>query len=291
MAEPAAALPEAFGRARPVITGVRPTVDGGRYPAKGSLGETVVVEADIFADGHDELLAEIRFRRETKSRWRSAPLTPLGNDRWRGEFPVRRVGRYQFAVWATGPELGELMSRYPDPGPATVSEAYPVEVERARARFSSWYEIFPRSASPDPARPGTLADVEALLPYVSRLGFDVLYLPPIHPIGITARKGPNGAGEAGPGDPGSPWAIGGGAGGHTAVPPELGTLADFDRLVTSAAAEGIEVALDLTFQCSPDHPWVTEHPEWFRRLPDGSIRTAENPPKRYEDVGRLEIER
>ena len=360
MAEPAAALPEAFGRARPVITGVRPTVDGGRYPAKGSLGETVVVEADIFADGHDELLAEIRFRRETKSRWRSAPLTPLGNDRWRGEFPVRRVGRYQFAVWATvdhfgswrralearagagqplavellvgadlvrraarrakgpdrqrlsaladsleevasaggadgiepasSPELGELMARYPDPRPATVSEAYPVEVERTRARFSSWYEIFPRSASPDPARPGTLADVEALLPYVSRLGFDVLYLPPIHPIGTTARKGPNGAGEAGPGDPGSPWAIGGAAGGHTAVNPELGTLADFDRLMTSAAAEGIEVALDLTFQCSPDHPWVTEHPDWFRRLPDGSIRTAENPPKRYEDVWPLDFE-
>jgi len=164
------------------------------------------------------------------------------------------------------------------------------EVERARARFSSWYEIFPRSASPDPARPGTLADVEALLPYVSRLGFDVLYLPPIHPIGITARKGPNGAGEAGPGDPGSPWAIGTAAGGHTAVHPELGTLADFDRLVTAAAAEGIEVALDLTFQCSPDHPWVTEHPDWFRRLPDGSIRTAENPPKRYEDVWPLDFE-
>ncbi len=361
MAEPRLPLPEAFGRARPVITGVRPAVDDGRYPAKGSLGETVVVVADIFADGHDELLAEVRFRREEKSRWHAASLEPLGNDRWRGEFPVRRIGRYRFAVWATvdhfgswrrdlkarasasqplavellvgadlirraaarangpdrrrlaalaeglegaavtggaedglelatSPGLGELMACYPDLGSATISEAYPVEVERARARFSSWYELFPRAASPDPSRPGTLADVEARLPYVARLGFDVLYLPPIHPIGITARKGRNGGSEAGPVDPGSPWAIGAAAGGHTAVHPDLGTLADFDRLVAAAAAEGIEVALDLAFQCSPDHPWIAEHPEWFRELPDGSIRMAENPPKRYEDIYPFDFE-
>ena len=163
-------------------------------------------------------------------------------------------------------------------------------MERARARFSTWYELFPRSASPDPGRAGTLADVEARLPYISRLGFDVLYLPPIHPIGTTSRKGPNGRRVAGPGDPGSPWSIGSAAGGHTAVHPELGTLADFDRLVAAAAAAGIELALDLTFQCSPDHPWVAEHPDWFRWLPDGSIRTAENPPKRYEDVYPLDFE-
>jgi len=354
MAKPAASPPEALGRARLVITGVRPVVDGGRYPAKGAVGEAVAVEADIFADGSDELQAEVRFRHEEEARWRTAPLEPVGNDRWRGEFPVPLTGRYRFCVratidrfgtWrrdlgirdgsdqslaveflvganlireaaarakgphrrrlvafaegledsddlelATHPELGELMARYPDLGPAATSEAHPIEVERTRARFSSWYELFPRSASPDPSRPGTLADVEVRLPYVARLGFDILYLPPIHPIGITARKGPNGVSAAGPDDPGSPWAIGGTAGGHTTVHPDLGNLADFDRLVTAAASEGIELALDLAFQCSPDHPWVAEHPDWFRRLPDGSIRTAENPPKRYEDTYPLDFE-
>ena len=161
---------------------------------------------------------------------------------------------------------------------------------RERAAFSTWYELFPRSASPDPARSGTLRDVVARLGYLERLGFDVVYLPPIHPIGLSARKGRGNSPVAGPGEVGSPWAIGSAEGGHTAVEPSLGTLEDFDELCRAARERGIEVALDLAFQCSPDHPWVSEHPDWFRHRPDGSIACAENPPKRYEDIYPIDFD-
>ena len=159
-----------------------------------------------------------------------------------------------------------------------------VVVDRPRARFASWYELFPRSQGKVPGRHGTFADCIERLADVHRMGFDVIYLPPIHPIGRTGRKGKDNALTAAPGDPGSPWAIGGPEGGHTAVHPELGTLEDFRRLVSAAERMGMEVAIDLAFQCSPDHPWVREHPEWFYRRPDGTIRYAENPPKKYQDI-------
>ncbi len=160
-----------------------------------------------------------------------------------------------------------------------------IAVGPERARFSAWYEMFPRSASPELGRHGTLKDVEARLPYVARMGFDVLYLPPIHPIAHAHRKGRNNSVTAEEGDPGSPWAIGAEEGGHTAIHPDLGTMEDFDHLVQTARDDhGIEVALDIAFQCSPEHPWVTEHPEWFRHRPDGSIQYAENPPKKYQDI-------
>ncbi len=162
-------------------------------------------------------------------------------------------------------------------------------VERERAGFGAWYEFFPRSFGPGGAH-GTFADAEAMLPYIRSMGFDVVYLPPIHPIGISNRKGRNNALEAGPGDPGSPWAIGSEAGGHCAVHPCLGTLDDFGRFREKAGQLGLEIALDLAFQCSPDHPWVAEHPEWFEHLPDGSIRHAENPPKKYEDIVPFDFE-
>jgi len=152
-----------------------------------------------------------------------------------------------------------------------------VEVERLRARFGAWYELFPRSF-------GGFAGVAAQLPRLAQLGFDVVYLPPIHPIGATRRKGRNNALLAGPGDPGSPWAIGAPEGGHTAVHPQLGTLEDFDRMVATAREHGIEIALDFAIQCSADHPWLREHPEWFNHRPDGTLKYAENPPKRYEDI-------
>ncbi|HEY3845361.1 MAG TPA: alpha-1,4-glucan--maltose-1-phosphate maltosyltransferase [Acidimicrobiales bacterium] len=186
--------------------------------------------------------------------------------------------------------LGHLIGDLGDPGHYTNSETLSVVSERAKARCSAWYEMFPRSASPDRSRPGTFADVEARLDYVAGMGFDVLYLPPIHPIGRTGRKGRDGSVSAGPGDPGSPWAIGAAEGGHTAIHPDLGTLAEFRALVEAAAARGIDVALDLAFQCSPDHPWVTEHPEWFRHRPDGTIRHAENPPKQYQDIYPLNFD-
>jgi starch synthase (maltosyl-transferring) len=360
-------------RVRPVIGSIRPQVDGGRRPAKAAVGDTVVVQADVFADGHDVLVGTLRFRHDDVPQWSCVPLEPLGNDRWQATFDVAAIGPYRFviearadrfmtwrrdlqaridagqdvavellvgaelvdaaaaratvvdhdqlsgvsahlwspvgglgsevsddvAAWSGAATLGELvfsaelarlMSSYGDPDQSTASEVFTVMADREKARFSSWYEMFPRSASPGQLRHGTFADVRAKLPYVAHMGFDVLYLPPIHPIGRTGRKGPDGATQAGPGDPGSPWAIGADEGGHTAVHPDLGTLADFRDLVTAAAARGIEVAIDLAFQVSPDHPWVKEHPAWFRHLPDGSIRYAENPPKRYEDIYPLDFD-
>jgi starch synthase (maltosyl-transferring) len=168
--------------------------------------------------------------------------------------------------------------------------AIPLRVERHRARFSSWYEMFPRSASPEPGCHGTFRDVVDRLPYVASMGFDVLYLPPIHPIGHSHRKGKDGATVAQPDDPGSPWAIGSEDGGHTAIHPDLGTLEDFHALVAAASEHGMEIALDIAFQCSPDHPWVEQHPEWFAHRPDGSIQYAENPPKKYQDIYPLDFE-
>jgi starch synthase (maltosyl-transferring) len=159
-----------------------------------------------------------------------------------------------------------------------------VYVDRAEAVFSAWYELFPRSQGKDPSKHGTFADTARRLPEIAALGFDVIYLPPIHPIGVTHRKGRNNNPVSSPGDVGSPWAIGAAEGGHTAVHPQLGTLADFEVLVASARDFGLEIALDFALQCSPDHPWVKEHPEWFFIRPDGSIRYAENPPKKYEDI-------
>ena len=192
---------------------------------------------------------------------------------------------------ALAEETVALVSRNPDREHATSYEReLRVVVDRERARFSTWYELFPRSAADEPGRHGTFADVERHLPYVAELGFDVLYLPPIHPVGATNRKGRNNALVPEPDDVGSSWAIGSAGGGHTAIHPQLGTLDDFRRLVDSARKQGLEVALDLAFQCSPDHPWVSEHPEWFRHRPDGSVQFAENPPKRYEDIYPFDFE-
>ncbi len=172
----------------------------------------------------------------------------------------------------------------------TTSEARAIRVDRDKARFSAWYELFPRSTAPEPGAHGTFDDVIARLPYVAGMGFDVLYLPPIHPIGTTHRKGPNNRAGAGPHDPGSPWAIGSTEGGHTAIHPRLGDRDGFRRLLDACAEHGLELALDIAFQCSPDHPWVREHPEWFRRRPDGGIQYAENPPKKYQDIYPLDFE-
>ncbi|HEX5108262.1 MAG TPA: alpha-1,4-glucan--maltose-1-phosphate maltosyltransferase [Vicinamibacterales bacterium] len=191
---------------------------------------------------------------------------------------------------ARDPQLARLMAARPDRSSSTVfAPTLRVIVDPVLARFGAWYEFFPRSCTSDPARPGTLRDAEGRLPALADMGFDVVYLPPIHPIGLTNRKGRNNALVAAPGDPGSPWAIGSPAGGHTAVDPGLGTLDDFDRFVGIANRLGMEVALDIAFQASPDHPWVHEHPEWFKRRPDGSIKFAENPPKKYQDIYPLDL--
>jgi len=186
---------------------------------------------------------------------------------------------------ATAPDVTAMMRRYPErSGEAVFSPPLAVTVETKIAGFGAWYEVFPRSVTTDSGKSGTFRSVEQLIPEIVGMGFDVLYLPPIHPIGRTNRKGRNNSLQASPEDPGSPWAIGGPEGGHKDVHPELGTIDDFENLVKSAKKQGLEIALDLAFQCSPDHPYVREHPEWFRHHPDGTIRFAENPPKKYEDI-------
>jgi starch synthase (maltosyl-transferring) len=187
--------------------------------------------------------------------------------------------------------LLELMQRHADRRLATdYAHILPLWVDRARARFGAWYEMFPRSWGPSESRGGTLHEAAHHLRNVAALGFDVVYLPPIHPIGTSFRKGRNNALIAAPDDPGSPWAIGSPAGGHKAVEPGLGSLADFDAFVDEARRHDLEVALDLAYQCSPDHPYVQSHPEWFRRRSDGTIKYAENPPKKYQDIYPFDFE-
>jgi len=299
---------------RVIIEDVTPQVDEGRFPARRTPGEQVIVEADIFADGHDVLAAVTRWRRAGDAAWTETPMAPLGNDRWRAAFSIADVTEHEFTVegwvdrratWREGLEkkiaAGQDVSSerleertLPSDDGRSGGTRYPrvlrVAVDRERARFGAWYEMFPRSAGSDPARGATFREAEARLAYVASMGFDVLYLPPIHPIGRSFRKGRNNALTAAPGDPGSPWAIGSDGGGHTAVEPALGTLDDFAHFVKAAAGHGLEIALDIAFQASPDHPYVKTHPSWFRHRPDGTIKYAENPPKKYQDIYPFDFE-
>jgi starch synthase (maltosyl-transferring) len=296
------------------IQDVSPQVDCGRYAIKATVGDELEVRAVIFRDGHEQLGAAVRYKPAGATRWQEAPLQALGNDRFAGSFPVDRCGSWCYRIEAWVDRIAsfqEELRRKVDAGqedlsselaegalllgvaeltvedalaaPAgdrtgkTWSATYEVDVDRQLARFGSWYELFPRSW-------GGFDGVREILPELAELGFDVVYLPPIHPIGRSNRKGRNNTLEAGPKDPGSPWAIGGPEGGHDAVHPELGTLEDFERLVAAAKDAGLEIALDFAIQCSPDHPWLKQHPEWFNRRPDGTLKYAENPPKRYQDI-------
>ena len=358
---------------RAVILAVRPEVDGGRYPVKRVLGETVEIEADVIADGHDIVRAVLLHRPPGEDAWKEVELAHTGNDVWRASFVASTLGRHRytvvawldaFASWRHGlqrkvqaganvtvellegaqlvaaaaarskdehlataaralggertaspgsagarstpegsaqsieekialaldPALQELMARSPDRTHAVrYAHELEIHVERPLAAASAWYELFPRSFGAN-GKHGTLREAERVLDYVAELGFDIVYLPPIHPIGSAFRKGPDNSPTAGPDDPGSPWAVGNREGGHTAVHPQLGTLADFDHFVAAAKERHLEVALDIAFQCSPDHPWVQEHPSWFRARPDGSIQYAENPPKKYQDVYPFDFE-
>ena len=349
------------GRARAVIDGVSPLIDAGRHPIKRVVGEKVVVEADLLSDGHDVLSAVLLFRQAGETEWSETSLSPLINDRWRGEFEVTRIGSafYSIEAWvdhfkswrqetqkklkasqdvsvellagaqllgtaaarargddaarlkewarqigsggagtleqrtrlALSDEVAAMMDRHADRRFAT---RYPRElrvvVDPVLARTGAWYEMFPRSCPGRKGPHGTFKDVEADLPRIAQMGFDVLYFPPIHPIGKAFRKGKNNNPAYQPDEPGSPWGIGAAEGGHRAIHPELGTLQDFQRLVGRAREMKIEIALDIAWQCSPDHPWVREHPEWFKKRPDGSIQYAENPPKKYQDIYPINFE-
>jgi starch synthase (maltosyl-transferring) len=305
--------------ARIQIQRVEPQVDCGRYPVKRTVGDRVEVTARIFRDGHETLGAAIRHRGPGSTRWTEAPLEPVGNDLWTGSFAPDRPGLWAFRIeaWvdrvasfqdelrrkvAAGQkdlsgELSEGAVLLEDEkltvetalaAPAgTRSEkawsgTYDVDVDRILARFGSWYELFPRSW-------GGFAGVRAQLSRFAELGFDVVYLPPIHPIGHTNRKGRNNAERAEPGDVGSPWAIGSEKGGHDAIEPSLGTEKELRSLVADAKELGIEIALDFAIQMSPDHPWLKTHPDWFNRRPDGTLKYAENPPKRYQDIYNVDF--
>jgi starch synthase (maltosyl-transferring) len=197
----------------------------------------------------------------------------------------RSLDKREAAELAISAELGNVIDRWPDRSDATrYRHELQLIVDRPAARFASWYEIFPRSQGTDPSRSATFREAEARLPAIASMGFDTLYMTPIHPIGTTNREGPNNTLVAGPDDPGSPYAIGSPAGGHDAIAPELGTLDDFLHFQQVAREHGLELVLDFAIQVSPDHPWVKEHPEWFYHRPDGTIKFAENPPKKYEDI-------
>jgi starch synthase (maltosyl-transferring) len=344
---------------RVVVEGLHPEIDSGRFPIKRVPREVVIVEADVHADGHDRIAAALLYRKAEAPDWQEVRMEALANDRWRAQFVVSDLGRYEYTVegwidrfgsWrhelskkvgagqdvssellegaalisaaaerasqrgdalvrtaaqladtsvameqrvatALAEDLEETMARLEDRSQATrYDRVLEVMVEPERARTGAWYEMFPRSAGTDPARGATFEEAAASLPYVASMGFDILYLPPIHPIGRSFRKGKNNTLNAGPDDPGSPWAIGSEEGGHTAVEPGLGTIDDFDRFVETARRHGLEIALDLAYQASPDHPWVREHPEFFRHRPDGTIKYAENPPKKYQDIYPINFE-
>jgi len=335
---------------RLVIEDVVPHVDGG-LPVKRITGEAVLVEATIFADGHEQLAAELLWRTADNAEWSVIPLEESPNYRWHAQFAPTRLGRHEFVIeawldrfggftrdfrkkldagvaqpvdYAEGrllveqardrvsdalqteltafadrlagdtddalllsDELAKAMQRADDRPHRLRSAPQPLDAERLAARYSSWYELFPRSQAL--GRHGTFADVIERLPAIRDMGFDTLYFPPIHPIGTTNRKGPNNTLTPEPGDPGSPYAIGAPEGGHEAIHPELGSLEDFLALVGAAHEHGLEIALDFAIQCSPDHPWLKQHPGWFAWRPDGSMKYAENPPKKYQDIVNVDF--
>ena len=341
------------GQQRVIVEHVTPEIDGGRFYIKKIIGDTITVEADIFADGHDVLRGRVLYKHGNDTVWQFSEMTLINNDRWTGSFSVNSTEFYNYTVigwvdhaltWhhgfikkyedgqnlavelliganlleamlpqasksdATGIKklikllrdekkytaaveqvLGEEIMTYIHAYPnlenaSTYIHELKVYVERIAAGFSTWYSFFPRSAARVEGKHGTFKDCEKLLPRIAEMGFDVLYFPPIHPIGFNFRKGKNNTVNALPGDDGVPYAIGSDAGGHKGILKDLGTLADFKHLVKKSAEHGLEVALDFAIQCSPDHPYVKEHPKWFKWRPDGTVQYAENPPKKYQDI-------
>ncbi len=261
------------------IVDVQPVVACGQRPARAVTGESFEVSATVFREGHEMLGAGVVLRGPDGRRRPPAPMRELGTglDRYGAEVTVTSEGLWHFEVEAWGDPIARWR--------------HDAAIKVPLALYGSWYEFFPRSEGAvigqgpgQVSKSGTLRAATRRLDGIARMGFDVVYLPPVHPIGTTARKGPNNSLNAGPGDPGSPWAIGSPEGGHDTIHPDLGTLADFDAFARRAADLGMEVALDLAIQASPDHPWVTEHPEWFTRRADGTIAYAENPPKKYQDI-------
>ncbi len=350
-------MPSQFPAA--VIENLRPLIDGGRYPIKRVVGEDVVVEADVFKDGHDIVAAALKWRVVGEREWHETAMQHIDNDRWRGVCSLYENATYEYTVeawtdvfagWqhefgakfaagltnleseklegaalldvaaerargadaerltelagqmrsgdnatvnklAHSGELTVLMATYaPRTGATQYAPPPRVTVDRVKARTAAWYEFFPRSAEGSGERGSTFRDCLGRVDDAKAMGFDVIYFPPIHPIGTTNRKGRNNSVTSEPGEPGVPYAIGNrhldlpNGGGHKDIEPSLGTLADFERLEQEIRSRGMEIALDFAINCSPDHPYVADHPDWFYTRPDGTIKYAENPPKKYEDI-------
>ncbi len=318
---------------RPSAEATRIAIDtvapGGDFPAKTIAGRPFTVTADIFADGHDVLAADLLWRPADTEEWQRIPMEGPVDDRWHATVRPDRIGLYRYAVeawwdqWGTfvhdlkakvdaGQDVsleiteGLLLLERVDDGAtagfllsdelkaamrrdarrpfAARTGTFSVRADRSAAEFASWYEMFPRSATGGESVHGTFRSAIERLPAIRAMGFDVLYFPPIHPIGRINRKGRNNSTRAQAGDVGSPYAIGSAEGGHEAVHPALGTMADFHALLDAMRENELEIAIDFAIQCAPDHPWVTRHADWFRWRPDGSLRHAENPPKKYEDI-------
>ena len=270
---------------RIAISDISPAVYfGGEFlPVKAVAGETIQVSATAVIEGHEKLSAQVVLhdskgkvvsRADMKETW-------PGTNRYEGSITIPAQGDYFFVIEA------DSTSQYRTVYGST--EKYPIRADRERALSGAWYEFFPRSEgavknADGTITSGTFVSATKRLPAVAAMGFDVLYLPPIHPIGVAHRKGPNNSLTAGPNDPGVPWAIGNSDGGHDAINPELGTMKDFENFVAAAKKAGLEIALDLALQTSPDHPWVKSNPQWFNKRADGTIAYAENPPKKYQDI-------
>jgi starch synthase (maltosyl-transferring) len=267
-----------------VVENLQPMVDGGRFPIKAVPGEIIEVTADIFRDGHEKCEATLLFRNTNHAKWHRAPMEFVDNDGWMGTFTAYEPGNYEYTVEAR--TFG-----HSNPGeipfvdtPCVFTPFGTLRIDAPLTQFSAWYEMWAKSQGKDPGRSANFQEMASRLPEIKGLGFDVIYLPPIHPIGVTKRKGKNNSLTAKPGEPGCPYAIGNSHGGHKAVDPELGTLAECRTFFKTCQDMGFGVALDFALNCSPDHPYVKAHPDWFYREKNGTIKCAENPPKRYEDV-------
>jgi starch synthase (maltosyl-transferring) len=258
-----------------VFENITPCVNSGEFPVKREPMDFVDVTAHVYRHGHEKMEANLLSRKKGTGRWKRTPMTAEGNDVWSASFQVTQIGFYEFCI--------EAITIHPrDKG--TLSQVYEVRVDPIYARFSSWYEMFPRSQGTNPNASATWDDCIARLGDISNMGFDTIYVVPIHPIGETNRKGKNNSLKAKPGEPGCPYAVGNQHGGHYAVDPELGGMEGFDRFAMSCRKMGFRMVLDIALNCSPDHPHVKDHPDWYFREPDGTIKFAENPPKKYEDI-------
>ena len=264
-----------------VIENIQPSIDAGRFAIKREPGDTVQITADIFRHSHEKYDAAIYYKLRNERRWRKAPMHFVDNDMWTGEFVVNSIGYYDYKIvaWTIDPK-----------DTPTESALFELRVDPVYARAGTWYEMWPKSQGKSDTKSATFKDCEAQLDYIRDLGFDTVYLVPIHPIGVTNRKGANNALHAKtdkkgkPLEPGCPYAVGNKFGGHFDVDPELGTMKDFEHFAKTARSKGLRLALDIALNCSPDHPYAKKHPEWFYHEPDGSIKFAENPPKKYEDI-------